>query len=345
MFNSNIKFRACLSIFRGVCFFVMFMLMEVTYAQYQNHWICLNGGNGIGNNDSFDMAYDVNFNSEPPTIRVIKGKSEIESSMKNFTFSDINGNLNLYTDQLNGFFNNKNELLNNKIWFIGQGQNFSLMFPTLIDTLKVVIFVEDSLIQKTSSYTNGEIAVKMVVFNTIQKKIVSNTLLVDFRSHSFNPFKWQIGDFNTNCSYQIFKQYLDEKTGNNYLFFNIADSIFTSRYNINDMSFSMPYFSGMVCERNSLRNTIGGAVQIPFGEDFIINNNGDKSIIINYGVRDNFPQLLKSDSKAIISMEFDKFTGLFKNEQIMEVLIPQSNLFRKCISSNDSILYFSFEYP
>ncbi len=322
--------------------FVYLLLNVVSInAQNQNHWVVPNVARLEYTLDTTDFAYDFDFNIEPPRIKVIHNfQGAVENLIRSFTYSDNYGQLNLYSDVGLGFLNSKNQTINNKLWLssTGSATGFAQIFSTASDSQLLIVYREDSLGWDNQyikmNNDGGEMIVKYGLYNTNQQKFVFFNKEVDFKNPYFNHFKWKFV-YSSVGSYNLFNQFIDEKTGNYYLFFNIADTIFTSRYNPSDMTFSMPYYSGLNCERNILKNST--ALQI--SEDFTINKQGTKAIYLNEGTRDNFVQLSKKETNyALITLDFDKTTGLFSNEQLIDYLGDQP-LNQLCISPSDTIVY------
>ncbi len=319
--------------------FILIFKSNSTISQTQNHWVVPNLARSqyiIDTADTTDFGFDFDFNKEPPLVKVIHNVPGGNIEMRSFTCSDYTGNLNLYCDETLSFLNAKNQKLNEyEPSFAGTGQNVAYMFPTTNDSIILIVYREDSLYKNLQSL--GEVIVKYSLYHIYNKNFITFNSEVDFKNPYFNHFHWLYKDYSRKSSFQLFKQFIDEKSGNYYLFFNIGDSVFTSRYSPSGKSFSLPFFSGMNCQRDIKRNTI------PFewiqGEDFTINQARNKAVYINSSTRDNFPELLDWNNSALMLFDFNYKTGKFSKEELVESFGTPNVVIRYALSSSDTILY------
>jgi len=343
LFNAIYKQSYCIYL-KPIALLILYFVLHHTKAQHQNNWIAINDVqvNPLKPLDTANFAFHFDFNTEPPQIKLINHlQMKDKFTINNETFSNNKGQLVFYSNSNFGFLNVKNQSITAKPFYYSEGTNISLFFPTVSDSLFLVLYKSDSLFntQSPNPYGIGNIMLKSGLFNQNAAAFSQLNKNVYFEnSNDYSPFPYQTTDYNTGFSYRIFNNYIDKKTGNYYLFFNIADSIFTSRYNPMDMSFSKPYYSGMVIEKNPLKN--GVVIHLSSGENFKITENGEYAVMLHNGVRSNFPQIIGYYSNALLVYKFDKLNGKFSNELLIDAY-PSVTLGRSrfCIASCDTIVY------
>ncbi len=321
-----------------LCFVLLIINPTKGYSQIQNNWVVANIANYYSKYpDSTNFSFHFDFNCEPPCIRVINRKPTQQNIIRPLTISDHKGRLSMYSNEELGFLDAKNRVLNTDTPFFVY-DNTSLAFPTNSDSIIFILYRRDSMKYVNSKLQQpigkGEIHLKYALFNVHSQIFVTynQELLLD--ESRFNGLKWQQDDYATAFSFRIFKQYADEKAGNYYFFFNIADSVYTCRYTPGNMQFSKPYFSGMNCDRNKNRNWVSADAS----EDFIINFRSNKAFYINHGIRDNYPEMLDISNEALILFDFDSGTGKFSNEKLIDPYYHSYPHFF-ALGTSDTVLY------
>ncbi|MEN9739312.1 MAG: hypothetical protein RLZZ318_1348 [Bacteroidota bacterium] len=328
---------------------LLLIISKTILGQNQNNWVVRNlcAMQNSQNLDSSEFAFHFDFNCEPPCYRELIGTYNYNGfEITRLTLSDPLGRLSLYSNN-GGFYDNNSQLINNDSPnFIGY--NPVLSFPTSSDSIILIIYKEDSLLYTLpiNSRNHGETKVYYALFNLYTKKFIEYKKLIDFKDPRFQNITWNTSNTSIDCistPLVLFTQYINEKTGNYYLFFNIGDTIYSSRYSKFDGTFSKPFYSGMDYTRNPNIKIKGTSMQ---GEKFKINFKGNYALFLNYGIREPFFSKLNSfHNNALIRYQFDEMKGKFSNETFLTTLNFDGTYQNIEYSPSDTVIYIASLSP
>jgi PKD repeat protein len=316
----------------------------VLFSQNQNNWI-IRTECGFSQSskldDTAEFAFQINFNCEPPCINEVMNKAKIHNvfATKQITLSDQKGNLSLFTTEKTGFTNGKYKTINPDIPEF-TGFNSIMAFPTSNDSIVLLIYKRDSILNTLplSYQDHGQINVYSALYHINNQKFISYNKLIDFKDSTFRQVNW-IKGFK-KPPFVIFNQYLDFRTGHFYLFLNIGDTVYTSRYSISDNSFTKPYFSGLTINNYPYDQKYNSVS--PSGENFIINNSGNKAFFASMGIRLPYFQTLNfCANNALFQLDFNKKNGTFSNEKLIKTLNFNGHHQTLELSPSDTILYIA----
>ncbi len=325
------------------CIFVIIIQNEA-FAQLNKIWLCENDAFSFwkcNDTNNADMSFKIDFNFEPPQYSVIKKPvTKITyTPIRNLSANDKLGNLLLYDNLDHYYLNNINEI----IYYKNKNSNFeqstsSLLFPTSIDSINLVVTILDTLLNKDNF--NGEIFFKKHLFNSNQNNFSQIDLPIDFgKPTKYNPLKHSRYDLRSGFACHIFNQIYDEKNDKYFLYFNLGDSIYISEYHKETMVFDAPKSSGLIISGRGDRSVNITINFVVFGWDDMVHSvNNDYMLFQNY----NTERISQNNYLSELTLyRFNKTNAQFYNPLLIDSIRNTkghftSRIFAPC----DSILYY-----